>query len=111
MSRRSLSMQLVMDSSSDDDDDDFLLSVTHVAMNADESDDETRHRGSVLGHRVLRRDRQAGHHRLYQDYFSDDPTYGHSYFRRRYVNNGIIWIIFFINPLYVSHHFLISGFE
>ena len=111
MSRRSLSMQLVMDSSLDDDDDDFLLSVTHVAMNADESDDETRHRGSVLGHRVLRRDRQAGHHRLYQDYFSDDPTYGHSYFRRRYVNNRIIWIIFFINPLYVSHHFLISGFE
>ena len=59
MSRRSLSMQLVMDSSSDDDDDDFLLSVTHVAMNADESDDETRHRGCILGHRVLRRDRQG----------------------------------------------------
>ena len=111
MSRRSLSMQLVMDSSLDDDNDDFLLSVTHVAMNADESDDETRHHGSVLGYRVLWRDRQAGHHRLYQDYFSDDPTYGHSYFRRRYVNNGIIWIIFFINPLYVSHHFLILGFE
>ena len=55
MSRRSLSMQLVMDSSSNDDDDDFLLSITHVAMNADETDDETKHRGSILGHRVLRR--------------------------------------------------------
>jgi hypothetical protein len=53
-------MQLVMDSSSDDDDDDFLLSVTHVAKNADESDDETKHRGSILGHRVLRRDGRTG---------------------------------------------------
>ncbi|XP_072146396.1 uncharacterized protein [Setaria viridis] len=77
-------MHLVLDSSSDDDDDDFLISVTHVTVNANESDDETKHRGSIIGHRVLQRDRQAGHQRLYQDYFSDDPTYGHSYFRRRF---------------------------
>nr|TKW28273.1 hypothetical protein SEVIR_3G309700v2 [Setaria viridis] len=81
MGRRSLSMHLVLDSSSNDDDDNFFLSVTHVAVNADESGDETKHRGSIIGHRVLQRDRQEGYQRLYQDYFSDDPTYGHSYFR------------------------------
>jgi hypothetical protein len=32
-------MQMVLDSSSYDDDD-FLLGVTHVAINADESDDD-----------------------------------------------------------------------
>jgi hypothetical protein len=90
-------MQLALDLSSDDnddDDDDFLLGVTHVAINADESDDEPKHRGSILGHQVLWRDREVGHQRLYQDYFSENPTYGHVYFRRRYVNNKLIDIIF-----------------
>lgn len=53
MSRRSLPMQLVLDSSSDDDDDEFFLSSTHMTMNADESDNETKQRGSIKGHRVL----------------------------------------------------------
>jgi hypothetical protein len=85
-------MQLVLDSSSDDDDDEFFVSVTHMAMNADESDNETKHRGSTKGHRVLQRDRQARHQRLYQDYFSDDPTYRHNYFRRRYVPLLILFV-------------------
>jgi hypothetical protein len=49
-------MQLAHDPSPDvnNDDDDFLVSVTHVAMNADEFDDETKHRGYIQGHQVLR---------------------------------------------------------
>jgi hypothetical protein len=43
----------------------FFLAVTHVAMNANESDDEKKYRGSIQGHQVLRRDIIAGHHRLY----------------------------------------------
>ena len=81
MNRRALSMQMVLDSSSDDDDEDLFISVTQVAMNADELDNETKHRGSVQGHRVLQRDRHAGHQRLYQDYFSENPTYGHNLLR------------------------------
>jgi hypothetical protein len=53
-------MQLVLNSLSDDDDD-FLLSITHVSMNADASDSETKHRGSLKGHRVLQQDIQAGY--------------------------------------------------
>jgi hypothetical protein len=82
-------MKMVLESTSDDDDD-FLLGVTHVAINADESDDEPKHRGSILWHQVLRRDREVRHQRLYQDYFSENPTYGHVYFRRRYVNKKLI---------------------
>jgi hypothetical protein len=64
-----------------------------VAINADQSDDEPKHCGSILGHQVLRRDKEVGHQRLYQDYFSEDPTYGHVYFKR-YVNNKLIDNIF-----------------
>ena len=73
----------------------FFLDVTHVAMNADESEDEKKYRDFVHEHRVLRRDRIAGHHRLYQDYFSENPTYGHCYFRRRYVYITYIFFAFF----------------
>jgi hypothetical protein len=43
-------MQLVLESSSDEEDDDFFLAVTHVAMNANESDDEKKYHGSIQGH-------------------------------------------------------------
>jgi hypothetical protein len=33
-------MHLVLDSSSDDDNNEFFVSVTHMAMNADDSDNE-----------------------------------------------------------------------
>jgi hypothetical protein len=85
MTRLSLSMQLVLESSSDEEDDAYFLAVTHVATDAKESDDEKKYCGSIQGHQVLRRDRIAGHHRLYQDYFLENPTYGHCYFRHRYV--------------------------
>jgi hypothetical protein len=100
-------MQLVLDSSSDYDDDEFFLSSTHMAMNADESDNETKQCGSIKGHRVLQRDRQAGYQRLYQDYFSDNPTYGHYYFRRRYVTLLILFIRYFknINSTYMCFYF------
>jgi hypothetical protein len=47
LSRLNLAMQLVLESSSDDEDDEFFLGVTHVAMNADESDDEKKYCGSI----------------------------------------------------------------
>jgi hypothetical protein len=100
MNRRALSMQMVLDSSSDDDDEDLFISVTQVAMNADELDNATKHRGSVQGHRVLQRDRHAGHQRLYQDYFSENPTYGHNLFRRRYVTNMVLKKISSIHEYY-----------
>jgi hypothetical protein len=86
-------MKRALESSSSDEDDDFLFSVTHVALTENESDDETKHRGSIHGHKVLRRDRRRdrreGHDRLFKDYFSDNPTYGSNYFRRRYVHNKL----------------------
>jgi len=68
----------VVDSSSSDDDDELYIAAADIV--ATDIGNEPRHRGSVEGHRVLNRDRQSGHLRLYQDYFSDDPTYEPNYF-------------------------------
>ena len=42
-----------------------------------------RHRGSVLGHKMVNRDRVEGHERLYRDYFATSCVY-ESFFRRRF---------------------------
>lgn len=60
MSRPTLPMQMVLESLSDDDDGEFFVSITHV-MNADDSDNETKHHSSIQGHRVLQRGRNARH--------------------------------------------------
>jgi hypothetical protein len=73
----------VVDSSSSDDDDEFYIAAAHIV--ATDIGNEPRYRGSVEGHRVLNCDRQSGHVKLYQDYFSDDPMYGPNYFRRKFV--------------------------
>ena len=44
----------------------------------------TRHGGSIPGHIVVRRDREAAHHNLFNDYFSDNPRYGEDFFCRRF---------------------------
>ncbi|XP_021305553.1 uncharacterized protein LOC110431162 [Sorghum bicolor] len=69
------------DSAADDDDFDMLVAAVIVDSFAN---DEKKHGGCVEGHRVLHRDREAGHERLFQDYMAENPTYGPEIFRRRY---------------------------
>ena len=69
--------------SSSDDDDELYVAAAHIVV--PNIVNSAGHCGSVEGHRVLNRDRQSGHIRLYEDYFSDNPTYGPSYFRRRLI--------------------------
>ena len=73
----------VLESSSSDDEDDLYVATAHIV--AETNDKQPYRRGSINGHRVLNRDRQSGHSKLFQDYSSDDPTYGANYFRRRFV--------------------------
>ncbi|KAK8957599.1 hypothetical protein KSP39_PZI000298 [Platanthera zijinensis] len=47
-------------------------------------DELPRYRGSTPGHAVINRGRIEGDTRLWNDYFSDHPTYGETYFRRRF---------------------------
>ena len=73
----------VLESSFSDDEDDLYVATAHIV--AETNDKQPYRRGSIDGHRVLNRDRQSRHSRLFQDYSFDDPTYGANYFRRRFV--------------------------
>ncbi|XP_062217681.1 uncharacterized protein LOC133917866 [Phragmites australis] len=85
MRRRNIVKQILMDSSSTSSDDDELIVATAFQVHdEDQRLNVRRHGGSVPGHRVIHRGREAGHARLYQDYFSEDPTYGPAIFRRRF---------------------------
>lgn len=47
--------------------------------------EESKRDRSVFGHEVIDRERLAGHWRLYNDYFLEEPTYLHVHFRRKCV--------------------------
>lgn len=76
-------------SSSSDSDEEMLLhqiqannlAMVEVLSNQNMSNV---HGGSVHGHRVIHRDREGSAQRLFNDYFSENPTYNEELFRRRF---------------------------
>jgi hypothetical protein len=81
MSRRYL-RHIQESSLSDDDDEEAILATLHAAqaqhMNA------LRWGSSVPRREYTHRDREATHQMLYNDYFLEYPTYGPTFFRRRF---------------------------
>ena len=102
MSRRNPVLQSLLDSSSSSDDDELILTTAYLLQHEQERLNAPRYGGSVPGHQVLNRDRQGGHARLYQDYFSDAPTYGPTFFRRRYIIRLYVCCIYFMPIAYSS---------
>ena len=72
--------------SDDDDEPEITLGALHqahrryLAMHSS----QWGRGGSVSSRQYIHRDREAGHWRLYHDYFSEASTYDASIFRRRY---------------------------
>ena len=93
MSGRKSLLQQVLDSSSSDDDDDFFIQSASIIHTYYTSMSAPKQGGSVPGHKIVRRKRQEGHQKLYEDYFSDDPTYGPEFFRRRFVLCHVYFLI------------------
>ena len=87
-------LQRELDDDSLSDDDDYVIfsaaQIVHTYSNTKRS-----HGGSVLGHRVLYRDRKGGHERMFQDYLVVNPTYTPEIFRRRllFFHFGLVCII------------------
>lgn len=79
MSQSRLLSSRVLDESSSDDDDEVIIAASQIVQSAS----QRKPGGSVLGRVYIYRDREAGHTRLYQDYFAEHPTYGPRVFRRR----------------------------
>jgi len=69
------------DDDSSDDDDYFIFTAAWIVQRF--SNKKGRHGGSVTGHVVIHRDREGGHWRMYQDYLTDNLTYGPDLFRWR----------------------------
>ena len=80
---KSLLQRELEDSSSDDDD---CLIISAAAIVETYSNKKERHGDSVPGHKVIYRDREDGHQRMFQDYLADEPTYGPNLFRRSEVH-------------------------
>jgi len=76
-------LQRELEDSSPEDDDRLITSAAAIVETY--SNKKGRHGGSVPGHKVIYRDREGGHQRMFQDYLVDDPTYGPNLFRRRFV--------------------------
>ncbi|CAL5413495.1 unnamed protein product [Camellia sinensis] len=72
----------------DDSDSDNELEIFAIAALEEKRLNNERQlglrRGSIQGHAVIYRNRIQGHKRLYQDYFSETPTYPPNLFRRRF---------------------------
>ncbi|RWR92167.1 putative nuclease HARBI1 [Cinnamomum micranthum f. kanehirae] len=69
------------------DSDEELQMLCRAALEEESENLQRRtrvHRGSIQGHAVMHRGRISGHHRLYNDYFSENPVYTLSQFRRRF---------------------------
>ncbi|XP_057796931.1 uncharacterized protein LOC131012963 [Salvia miltiorrhiza] len=62
-----------------------ILSNNFVVASLIENQNATTiHRGSVPGRRMIHRDREVAAQRLFNDYFSENPTFNEGMFRRRF---------------------------
>jgi len=60
-----------------------LLTMTTIVQIIEEEEEEERpHRGSIVGRKMVPRDRFNGYWRLMQDYFLDPPVFDDNHFRR-----------------------------
>jgi hypothetical protein len=91
-----------------DSDDEFSQFVFDEIINSSSSDDEMYDDaahivvedsvnnpgriGSIEGHEVVHRERLLWHDLLYKDYFSNNPTFNATTFRRRFVYFSLVLI-------------------
>jgi hypothetical protein len=83
MPRKKSRLRSQLDDSSSDEDDSLIASAAAIVDTF--SNVKKKHGGSIVGHRVIYRDRQGGHDRMFKDYLADNPTYPPETFRRRFI--------------------------
>ena len=62
----------------------FYSSNNSFIASCIDEDEQPLHRGSIPSHIAINRGREAGHVRLWNDYFSANPTCGEDLFRRHF---------------------------
>ena len=62
----------------------LFINNNHLIHKLSQENNHVSHRGSIIGHAVILRDRENAHCNLYNDYFSDNHVYGKREFHRRF---------------------------
>lgn len=62
----------------------MMAGAVHLCHRRQRENLIARHDGSIMNHRVIDRNKEEGHNRLYHDYFSNTPTYTETQFCRRF---------------------------
>ncbi|XP_031261670.1 uncharacterized protein LOC116119875 [Pistacia vera] len=75
-------VSVILDDS--DSDDDLELTISAIGELLNKRRRTSPHRGSVYGHAYIWRDRVHGHHKLFHEYFGENPVYSPNLFRRRF---------------------------
>ena len=60
------------------------MSATYLHNQRERVNSISYHGGSTMNHRMIDRNREEGHARLYRDYFSNTPSYRDTEFRRKF---------------------------
>ena len=74
----------IMQAEEEEQQERMRIAAVHLHHRSQRANSISQHGGSVMNHRVIDQNREEGHGRLYQDYFSDTPTYSETQFRRRF---------------------------
>ena len=75
-------IKLILDDS--DSDDDLEMTIASIEELVNKKRGTTLHRGSIQGHAYIWQDRVHGHHKLFHDYFGENPVYSPVLFRKRF---------------------------
>jgi hypothetical protein len=68
--------------------DDILVATTIARIGTEEEENKPNpRRGSIVGRRIIARDRYSGYFRLMEDYFVSNSVYGENLFCRRLVSH------------------------
>ncbi|XP_074355919.1 uncharacterized protein LOC141695581 [Apium graveolens] len=68
----------------EEEEEEMETAIAIYAQSNHQMNNQIRHSGSVVNHRIINRNRASGHQRIYRDYFADNPTYPDYIFRRRF---------------------------
>ena len=83
-------IKLILDDS--DSDDDLEMTIASIEELVNRKRGTTLHCGSIQGHAYIWRDRVHGHHKLFHDYFGENPVYSPVLFRRRFRMNRSLFL-------------------
>ena len=72
----------IMDAEEEEHQTRMRMGAAYIHNQLERANSISYHGGSTMNHRVIDRNREEGHARLYRDYFSDTPTYTYTQFRR-----------------------------